>query len=272
MTEIAVEMDQVTLKLNNKTIINNLSFQIPKGSITLLKGKNGVGKSLTLKLMTKLITPNTGIINVSGYTSYAPDSFPKNIKLTTKSFLTTIQNLNMKRKSDSHTVDDYLALLNLSSLQNTKLHHLSKGSLQKVNIIQTLLTDADIMVFDEPFSGLDKMSEAQFLTRLKQLSKTKTIIITDHDSNIEHTIATHILSLDDYTFMPQSNYQELKSITITNQQYVSEIIERDLASWVCAKLTSNHQYVTLQVDKQNLNVVLQHLLKHNCEIIEVKDL
>ncbi|MGW7899198.1 ATP-binding cassette domain-containing protein [Staphylococcus shinii] len=272
MAEIAVAMDQVTLKLNNKTIINNLSFQIPKGSITLLKGKNGVGKSLTLKLMTQLITPNSGVINVSGYTSYAPDSFPKNIKLTAKSFLTTIQNLNMKRKSDNHTVDDYLALLNLSLLQNTKLHHLSKGSLQKVNIIQTLLTDADILVFDEPFSGLDKMSEAQFLTRLQHLSKTKTIIITDHDSNIEHTIATHILSLDDYTFMPQSKYRVLKSITITNQQHVNEIIEHELTSWVWAKITSNPQYITLQVDKQNLNIVLQHLLKHNCEIIEVKDL
>ena len=272
MAEIAVAMNQVTLKLNNKTIINNLSFQIPKGTITLLKGKNGVGKSLTLKLMTQLITPNSGVINVSGYTSYAPDSFPKNIKLTTKSFLTMIQNLNMKRKSDNHTVDDYLALLNLSSLQNTKLHHLSKGSLQKVNIIQTLLTDADILVFDEPFSGLDKKSEAQFLTRLQQLSKTKTIIITDHDSNIEHTIATHILSLDDYTFMPQSKYRVLKSITITNQQHVNEIIEHELTSLVWAKITSNPQYITLQVDKQNLNIVLQHLLKHNCEIIEVKDL
>lgn len=272
MTEIAVAMDQVTLKLNNKIIINNLSFQIPKGSITLLKGKNGVGKSLTLKLMTQLITPNSGIISVSGYTSYAPDSFPKNVKLTTKSFLTTIQNFNTKRKSDSHTVDDYLALLNLSSLQNTKLHHLSKGSLQKVNIIQTLLADADILVFDEPFSGLDKMAEAQFLTRLQQLSKSKTIIITDHDSNIEHTIATHILSLDDYTYTPQSKYRALKSITITNQQYATEIIEHELTSWVWAKTTSNPQYITLQVDKQNLNVVLQHLLKHNCEIIEVKDL
>lgn len=178
----------------------------------------------------------------------------------------------MKRKSDNHTVDDYLALLNLSSLQNTKLHHLSKGSLQKVNIIQTLLTDADILVFDEPFSGLDKMSKAQFLTRLQHLSKTKTIIITDHDSNIEQTIATHILSLDDYTFMPQSKYRVLKSITITNQQHVNEIIEDELTSWVWAKITSNPQYITLQVDKQNLNIVLQHLLKHNCEIIEVKDL
>ncbi|CAM3907815.1 ATP-binding cassette domain-containing protein [Staphylococcus xylosus] len=272
MAEIAVAMDQVTLKLNNKTIINNLSFQIPKGSITLLKGKNGVGKSLTLKLMTQLITPNAGNITVSGHTSYAPDSFPENIKLTTKSFLTTIQNLNMKRKSDSQTVDDYLALLSLSSLQNTKLHHLSKGSLQKVNIIQSLLTDADILVFDEPFSGLDKTSEAQFLTRLQQLSKTKTIIITDHDANIEHTIATHILSLDDYTFIPQSKHQELKTITISNQQSVGDVIEHDLASWVHVKATSNHQYVTLQVDKENVNIVLQHLLKHNCEIIEVKDL
>ncbi|WP_231111891.1 ATP-binding cassette domain-containing protein [Staphylococcus equorum] len=89
---IAIEAKNVSKMLNQNLIINDLSFKIPKNSITLVKGINGVGKSLTLKLISKLQLPSNGNIYTNSKISYAPDAFPKNIKVTVKQFLLFIIN------------------------------------------------------------------------------------------------------------------------------------------------------------------------------------
>ena len=91
---VAVNAKNVSLKLNNKYIVSNLSFEIPKGSITLIKGDNGIGKSVTLKLIAQLIRPTKGKIQTNGRIAYAPDKFPNNLKIKVHTFLETIQNLN----------------------------------------------------------------------------------------------------------------------------------------------------------------------------------
>ena len=77
--DYAIKATNISKYYNKKRIIENLSFNIPKNAITLIKGQNGVGKSITLKLLTQLITPTYGDIDCSHTISYAPDTLPKTL-------------------------------------------------------------------------------------------------------------------------------------------------------------------------------------------------
>lgn len=272
---IAIEAKNVSKMLNQNLIINDLSFKIPKNSITLVKGINGVGKSLTLKLISKLQLPSNGNIYTDSKISYAPDTFPKNIKVTVKQFLLFIINSNDQiNKKQVHTIlQNYLDLFYLTEFQDLKLHRLSKGTLQKVNIIQCLLADADILIFDEPFSGLDNKSEKRFINHLKQLVKTKTIILTAHDYNFENTVVTHILNLDDYTFKSISKQDTQKLIIVQNhKQNHNNLIMANNEDSIVSTIKISDNKLAIQVYKSKSNLVIQNLIDYNYEIIEVKDL
>ncbi|WP_341636313.1 ATP-binding cassette domain-containing protein [Staphylococcus casei] len=263
---VAVEAENISKSLDTNLIINKLSFNIPEHSITLIKGKNGVGKSLTLKMIANLMTPNNGKISVYHSLSYAPDVFPKNIKLTVQAFLSYMNKLNANNNSDK--MNFYLDLLNLAHFQNKPLHQLSKGSLQKVNIIQCLLTDAQIIILDEPFSGLDYDSEKRLIAHLKVLSKTKTIILTAHNHHIENSIVTHTLNLDDYSFNKITTTESLKLITIPDHKP----LHPDIQNLIQSANSDENNRLMIKVYQSQSNSVIQKLINDNFDIIEVKDI
>lgn len=265
---VAVEAENISKSLGTNLIINKLSFNIPEHSITLIKGKNGVGKSLTLKMIANLMAPNNGKISVHHSLSYAPDMFPQNIKLTVQAFLSYMNKLNANNNNNIDKMSFYLDLLNLTHFQNKPLHQLSKGSLQKVNIIQCLLTDAKIIILDEPFSGLDYDSEKRLIDHLKVLSKTKTIILTAHDHNIENSTVTHTLNLDNHSFNRITTTEALKLITIPNHKS----LHPDIQNLIQSVNSDENNRLMIKVYQSQSNTVIQKLINDNFDIIEVKDI
>ena len=159
---------------------------------------------------------------------------------------------------------------NLSSFRNTPLTELSKGTLQKVNIIQCLLNNTDILIFDEPFSGLDEATEQTFINYLSELAHDKTIILTAHNHIIENTIVTHVLNLNTKQFYQVHDKKniELKQILIPNQKTT---LPNEIQQYIVIKNRENTTLLRLRI-KTNSNLLIKSLIDHNYEIIEVKDL
>lgn len=265
---VAVNAKNVSLKLNNKYIVSNLSFKIPKGSITLIKGDNGIGKSVTLKLIAQLIRPTKGKIQTNGRIAYAPDKFPNNLKIKVHTFLETIQNLN---NNYDHNWKYYSKSFNLSSFEKDKLNQISKGTLQKINIIQALLSNGEILIFDEPFNGLDKKTESNFISLLKKLSKTKTIILTSHESNIVQSFATHELNLHNGKFKTINTNPKFKAITFSTSKNASINFPQVLVQKIHNQININNNSIKIYIDRNDTNIILNNLIKHNYKILEVKD-
>ncbi|MFQ3853913.1 hypothetical protein ABLV90_11155 [Staphylococcus sp. 2S1] len=130
----------------------------------------------------------------------------------------------------------------------------------------------DILIFDEPFSGLDNKSEKRFVNHLRQLVKTKTIIITAHDYNFENTVVTHILNLDDYTFKSISKQDTQKLITVQSYKQNHNLIMVNNEGSILSILEISDNKLAIQVYKSKSNLVILNLINNNYEIIEVKDL
>ena len=158
------------LKGVNLTIIPN--------NLYLFIGENGSGKSTTIKLISKVIFTNDYKTFENDFKEiiYLPDkrNYPK--------LLTTLVFLKYYIDIDENIIIKYMEKYNL---QNKRIGSLSKGNIQKLGIIQILLSKGDLYLFDEPIDGLDKESIKLFVEDLKELlSKNKTIIISTHNKNV----------------------------------------------------------------------------------------
>lgn len=270
MTQHLIAFHNVSKTINRTTIIKNFSLTIPPNSTTYIQGTNGIGKSVTLKLIAQLIKPTKGKLKVNGTISYMPDVFPKNNKVTVNEFLTTIYKI--ENAKSVHNMDKALAFyydkLNLSHFKNKKLIDLSKGTLQKVNIIQTLLKDADIYIFDEPFNGLDQKTLNNFVQLLKKLKANKALILTSHEYDIANDLATHILNLNNATYTANQSFHQsnVKYVTIP---YANHLPQESLQYIEFSETYDNK--MTLTVKNADSNTLLDILIKNNHTILEVRE-
>lgn len=272
MNEIAIKVSGLSKRLNESYIFKNLSFEIPEKSTTFIKGTNGTGKSVTLKLIAGFLHPTEGNIQKTHRkVSYTPDKFPSNLIITILEYLDYISKLyNQKRETALY----YLELFKLNSQKNMKLKYCSKGTLQKVNIIQALLYDADIYLFDEPLSGLDAATQSLVKTIFKNLQGKATIVFTSHENEFATSICTHILDIE--TGLIQ-NLNDASSKQVNHLKLIIVTFSND----ALALLKTYNMFVDLKYDSDTISIalasdksdqVIKSLIEHNTHILEVKDL
>lgn len=162
-------------KLNiyyNKVILNDLSYDFENG-IYLIYGENGSGKSSLFKSISRIIKYD-GNITILGNIFYLPEKLilPKALKV--KDFLETI----LKIYNGKDMINFYL---NRYELPNINIDKCSKGMLQKIGIIASLLSDCDNLLLDEPFEGLDIHAQKKYIEDLQKIKENKTILMSLHE-------------------------------------------------------------------------------------------
>ena len=272
MSLSAIEGVHITKQFNKQNILNDLNFRVPKHSITLVNGKNGSGKSITLKIIAGLITQFDGSLLINGKISYAVDIFPNNLSLTINEyfeFLLKVHSNNQTKVKLNYLINH----LKLSSKKKKKLKDCSKGTKQKVNVIQCLIKNADIYILDEPFSGLDQNATKFLINYLEWLKLSSTIILTSHELNQLINITTHILNIETGIFyINDINKNHLvvtsKLIVVKNDSVTINLLKEIQNQKIT--YTDNNK-ISIQTNQNDLNLVLKQLIVHNCEILEIKD-
>lgn len=272
MKNIVVKASNLSKKFGDKYILKNLSFEIPKNTTTFISGENGSGKSVTLKLIAEFLTPTEGNIQRAySKISYTPDKFPANINLTILEYLKYITNLYKGNIEDTF---NYINQFRLDSQKNLKLKNCSKGTLQKVNIIQALLPKADVYLLDEPLSGLDATTQKLVLDILDSLKGTATIIFTSHENNFANSICTHILDIKTGFVINANNleYKTNKNLKLIVTKYSDGILEQlyTFNTLTNLKYDSDNIYITLP--SNNSDCMIKFLINNKNHIKEVKDL
>ena len=206
LSEPLIEFRNVVKSYKNVLALNNVSFSLNQGDIFGYIGPNGAGKSTTIKIMVGLIRDFSGTLLINGKdikTSYL--ELFKNLgyhpqeagfqrwktvyqALRTFGKLSKIEN----RFLDSRIVE-VLEFVNLKEVMNRKIIHLSGGMLQKLRLAQALLGEPEILVLDEPLTGLDPASRYQIKNLIKKLANSgKTILFSSHILSDVQDIATKI--------------------------------------------------------------------------------
>ena len=184
-------------------ILNDINLHIEKGVYLSVIGENGSCKTTLIKLILGLLKPNQGSIELStnsiGYVPQRLDSFNSQFPITVKEVLKTHKNtLNLDKTIDISSV---LEAVNMQSFNNKLLGMLSGGQQQRVLIARALIGNPDLLILDEPSTGVDFMNQQEIYGILKKLNKEnkKTIISIEHNIDIALKNSTHILKVENGT-------------------------------------------------------------------------
>lgn len=192
MTEHAILLEGVTKTFGTKKAVDQLDLRVPTGSVCGFLGPNGAGKTTTIRMIMSIIYPDSGRIEVLGRKSaveskdrigYLPEERGVYRKMKVGDFLAYIARLKGARAGHALTkrIDDWLDRVQLAEVRKKKCEQLSKGMQQKVQFIATVIHDPELIILDEPFSGLDPVNARLLRTLIDEMHAAgKTIIFSTH--------------------------------------------------------------------------------------------
>lgn len=215
----AVETAALTKRYKNKAAVNNVDLKVREGAIYGFIGRNGAGKSTTLKMLCGLAEPTEGDIKLFGKPVNDPAAARRIGCLIESAGLypnmTARQNMIMKAKCmglvDEKSVERILAVTGLSETGNKKAKHFSMGMKQRLGVALALLGNPDLLILDEPINGLDPEGIREIRQLIWQLNEEgKTFIISSHILGELSRISTHYGIIKDGNLIEQISREELE--------------------------------------------------------------
>ena len=210
MNKLKIELINIQKNFNNQsTVLENVNAIFETGKIYGLIGGNGSGKSVLLKIICGLYKPTEGKVIVDGEDIFKEQSFPKDTRalIEKPNFLpelTGLENLELlasiQKKISKNEILETLKKVKLEKEMNKKFGKYSLGMKQKLGIAQVLMEDPKIMIFDEPFNGIEVKTANEIRNLLiKEKEKGKLIIISSHMVEDTKLLADEVYELSDYT-------------------------------------------------------------------------
>ncbi|MCX5662572.1 MAG: ABC transporter ATP-binding protein [Planctomycetota bacterium] len=218
-----VEIDNLWVTYGKFSAVKGISMQIPKGEVFGFIGPNGAGKSSTFKVLATLLKPTRGKVTLDGISvpdnprairrriGYMPDFFGVYEDLTANEYLHFFAAaFRIERDRRQRTVDDVLALTDLTGKRDAQVDTLSRGMKQRLGLARVLLHDPDLLLLDEPASGLDPRARIEMRELLKELRKMgKTILISSHILHELAHLCTRIGIIEQGQLIAQGSLEEI---------------------------------------------------------------
>ncbi len=189
--------------------VNDVSFTVPKCQVCAFLGPNGAGKSTTMKMLTGFLAPTRGTITIAGHDmqndriaasehiGYLPENGPLYDEMTPKgalSYLGKARGLRAGQRNER--MNFVLEKCNLQEVWNKPISKISRGFRQRVGMAQALLHDPDTLILDEPTSGLDPNQLVGIRQLIKDLGKTKTVLLSTHVLQEVESICSRVILID----------------------------------------------------------------------------
>jgi ABC-2 type transport system ATP-binding protein len=200
----AVEIEKVTKTFGKVIAVNDLSLAVPSGSVYGFIGPNGSGKTTTLRMIMNIFYPDRGAIWVFGEKTvgaatdrigYLPEERGLYRNMKVRELLQFYGRLKGGRNVDGQ-VDRWLERLELEDWANKKVETLSKGMGQKVQFISTVVSQPEMIILDEPFTGLDPVNTDVIRTAILELqAQGTTVIFSTHDMNVAERMCDFIFMI-----------------------------------------------------------------------------
>ena len=202
---MSLVVKNLTKTFGSHVAVDDLSFTVKKGNIFGLLGRNGAGKSVTIKQILGLIDPTSGHMEWEGKTlnpknisiGYLPEERGLFVKKTAYEQLIYFGLLEgMSKKEAEEAIDLWLERMEVPQNKHKMVSSLSKGNQQKIQLIATLLHNPDLVILDEPFTGLDPVNIQIFIDVIKEeAAKGKTIIFSSHQMPIVEELCDELVLL-----------------------------------------------------------------------------
>lgn len=191
---MSISVQNLSKWYGQQKAVDSVSFELKKGEILGFLGPNGAGKSTTMKMLTCYIPPSDGTAKVAGIDiienpllvkekiGYLPENNPLYYDMYVKEFLEFALHINRPKQSSNRLqrIKETIDIVGLGIEQHKKIGQLSKGYKQRVGLAQALIHDPEILILDEPTTGLDPNQLADIRSLIKTLGREKTILFSTH--------------------------------------------------------------------------------------------
>lgn len=206
-SDATLHVDEVSKRFGDFTAVEDLSFEVRAGRVFGFLGPNGAGKTTTIRMIVGITAPDTGHIELFGERmsarlqdkiGYLPEERGLYKKMKIVDQLRYFAALKgVPRAAADERIDFWLKRMNLGEWKGKKTSDLSKGMQQKIQFISTVMHDPDLLILDEPFSGLDPINVEFMIDVLAELkSRDKTIIFSTHMMETAERLCTDILLIN----------------------------------------------------------------------------
>lgn len=274
-----IEVSHIYKSFGTFRAVNDVSFSIPTGQIVGLLGPNGAGKTTTMRMITGFLEPSAGTILIDGQNiqdnpvevkkkiGYMPESAPLYGEMIVKDYLEYIA--AMQGQDPSVKVPELCRECGLKEVMSKNISELSRGNRQRVALAHALMNDPEILILDEPTSGLDPNQVEDVREIIREIGKTKTVIISTHILSEVETLCSNIIIISDGQVVANSPTEELKA-QFGHALTVKVTVDSNSVDAAKTALESNSDVDSIAVsekkDGKNNLCVLSICIKGNKEI------
>ena len=215
-----IEVSHVSRNFGDFRAVNDVSFSIPTGQIIGLLGPNGAGKTTTMRMITGYLEPSDGQILIDGVDiatapveskqkiGYMPESAPLYGDMIVEDYLKYVADIH------GQNPEEKVALLcqecGLKEVMSKNISELSRGNRQRVALAHALMNDPEILILDEPTSGLDPNQVEDVRAIIREIGKTRTVIISTHILSEVETLCSRAIIISGGKLVADNSIEELK--------------------------------------------------------------
>jgi len=289
-----IEVGQLTRKFGRRAALAELSFSVRQGDLFGLVGPNGAGKTTLLRILATLLKPSSGAVHIGEVNvarrpdsvrwkiGYMPDTFGVYPDLTVREYLEFFGSVyQLRRKKQADMVRDLLGLVELDSKADEPVDGLSRGMQQRLSLARCLLHDPDLLLLDEPASGLDPHARSEIRALLRELrAMGKTIVLSSHHLADVNELCNRLLILEQGKAVFCGSMEELLREHCSRRQYHLEVegpaqrtVEFLLARMDIASARAAETGIDLEFcpDAAGPARLVQDMVKQGMEINEVRE-
>jgi len=217
---MSIEVDGVSKIYGNQKALNNISFKVDKPEIVGFLGPNGAGKSTMMKILTTYLKANEGYAKINGYNvdtnskqvqqsvGYLPEHNPLYLEQYVKEYLAFNANIYGVSK---RRINEVIELTGLMPEVNKKIGQLSKGYRQRVGLANALLHDPEVLILDEPTTGLDPNQLIDIRNLIKSVGKTKTVFLSTHIMQEVEAMCDRVIIINNGKIVADKKLKDLRN-------------------------------------------------------------
>ena len=217
---MSIEVQQVSKLYGEQKALNGVSFTIKSGEIVGFLGPNGAGKSTLMKIITTYITQSEGMVTVNGHNvatdpmqvkqsvGYLPEHNPLYLEMYVKEYLQFNASIH---KVGNPRIAEVISLVGLGPEAHKKIGQLSKGYRQRVGLAAALLHDPEVLILDEPTTGLDPNQLVEIRNLIKDIGKTKTVLFSTHIMQEVEAVCDRVIIINKGQLVIDKKLKDLRS-------------------------------------------------------------
>lgn len=278
-----VVVENLVKKYHHQEVIKGISFSLEKGEITGFLGLNGAGKTTTMKMITGATIPDSGSIKINGLSldsqlieaqkdiGYLPEHNPLYLEMYVREYLQFVADIY---KVEKVKIEEVIQKTSLTSHANKRIEELSKGYRQRVGLAAAILHDPNVLILDEPTTGLDPNQIIEIRQIIKDLGKEKIILLSSHIMQEIQAMCDRVIILHQGEIILDKKMKELQDKEQTIEVLFDYRVEYQLLKRIpnIIEVENNYDcFYTLTFDNQEdmRSEVFDFALNNGLKILQI---